>query len=201
MSIIMKNKNIYNVSVLIVCLFTSCHCKTCTDNLSEANKKVIYTNNQLVVFKNDTLGLSYDTIKVMLHKPSSSSYDCLGSSGDVEATYCSSYSEIEYSNHFYMQISQLSNKYNNEIAYYTSNIDGEIRDTVQFNYKNTIYKAIHYYYQVDSLGSYLWNYYKQNKFDSTFVINDYYYTVDKSIMLLQYTKIFKDGKRRVYRLQ
>jgi hypothetical protein len=79
-------KTCYLVFICSVCSFTfiSCHCKTCTDNITEANKKIIYNNKDVIAFKNDTLGIIYDNITVIKGNISNESYDCVLSSGDGE---------------------------------------------------------------------------------------------------------------------
>jgi hypothetical protein len=105
-------------------------------------------------------------------------------------------SEIDYSNKFSLQILQSPNSVGNVIYYIPLNAFEWNNDAVTFNYKNEMIKAFHFYSRVDSFGSNSW----KGKDSSIVFYNDYDYTVDKSIMLLQYTKVFKDGKRRVYRL-
>ena len=192
-----KNITLFVLLVIIYTL-TSCHCKTCTDNLSEANNKIQYKNKDIVTFINDTLGVVSDTIKISIGKVSKDSYDCYGSSGDAEQKYCTTFSEISYSNLFVIQIVQAPNSAKNKIVYQPLNSYYEEKnEEILYNYKDEKINAYHFYNTIDGVGSKIW----QGKDSNSFVFNDYYYTTDKTIKLLQYSKVYKDGKRRVYRLK
>ena len=197
-------KNYSNIFLFSICIYvlTSCNCKTCKDNITEANMKIPYKDKDVVFFINDTLGIISDTVRVQFGGVSKASYDCYSSSGDAERNFCNSLSGIQYSNYFQIQIFQAPNSSNNIIIFKATQIFGVTKtDSVLVSYKNEQLKAIHFYNPVDSFGSQIWKLYKFKNADSTFVYNDYYYTTDKTIKLLQYSKVFKDGKRRVYRLK
>jgi hypothetical protein len=164
---------------LIVNFNKGCHCKTCIDNLTVANNKIPYKNKDIVLFNNDTLGISNDTISITLDELSKSRYGCLAPSDHDNETTCSDLSTVLYSNHFELQIEQGPNSFNNRIKYTIVGFETEV-DTIQFNYKNNLFKAIHSYFKVDSFGSTIWNSYKKYNFDPTYIVNDYYYTVEKA---------------------
>ena len=196
-------KKIY--TILFICFsfygLISCHCKKCTDNISETNKKIPYRNNELIAFINDTLGVVYDTVNVTLGRVSNASYDCYGSSGDAEQKYCTTFSEMIYSNCFDIQIIQAPNSGNNKIYYSAMPNQGEKSENVSYVYKNEILTAIHFYTPIDTFGSKIWNSCKFKNSDSTFIYNDYYYITDRSVKLLQYSRVYKDGKHRIFKLK
>jgi hypothetical protein len=192
-------RNSLYILFLILSFFCliSCHCKTCTDNITEANKKIPYKDKDLVAFKNDTLGVVSDTVRVNLGAVSTASYDCYGSSGDAEQKYCTTFSEINYSNTFEIQIVQAPNSSKNIIVYAPLNpYDKEKIESISYYYKNEKINAYHFYNNIDSLGSKIWN----GKDSNYVVYNDYYYTTENTVKLLQYSKVYKDGKRRVFKL-
>lgn len=199
---IMNSKNVIVYSILFFAIsLSSCkeNCIECTDNISAENKKIPYKNKDLIAFKNDTLGSVYDTVYVDL--------------GDFSGCYkkkyyetyedlCSKSTIIKFSNKFNLHIYQSPNIGYNIIYYLYSddwilNVSNELA-TIQFNKKN--YDVIHYYFPVDSVGSKIWIY--NSSRDSSFVYNDYFIIQNDSIIkLLQYTTVYKDGTRRVWRLQ
>ncbi len=177
-----------------VLLLTNCNCHYCTDNISAENEKIPYQNKELVEFTNDTLGSVFDTVYVELGSPSRKAYGCNGTT-DSDNELCAAYSSLSYSNHFYLQIIQMSNRYNNEIVFnYSWSMDYE-----DFIFNNKTIPVIHMYFETDTLGSIIW---KENiSKDSSFVYNNYYFTNDTIIKLLQYSTIYKDGTRRIWRLK
>jgi hypothetical protein len=196
----MKRYQILIIMSISFCGLISCHCKTCADNITDVNKKIPYRDTDLVAFVNDTLGLIYDTVWVSLGQVSKDKYDCYGSAGDAESKYCSTFSEIDYSNYFQLQIVQQPNSAKNRIVYGALNpfsYYGWKIDTLSYIFKNDYIKAIHFYIPIDTFGSQMW----KTKDSLWFVFNDYYYTTDKSIKLLQYSRVYKDGKRRVFKLK
>jgi len=197
----MKNRNILRLLCLSTFFLHGCHCKTCIDNLTPINNKISYTNGELVAFVNDTLGAVFDTVHVSLGKPSSKQYNCSGNT-DAGEEACTCWTDFFYSNFFYLSISQADNKLNNRISCSASNYNaGEKEEVVSYTYKNDILKAVHYYFPTDTFGSQIWKIQANKKDSISFVYDDYYYTVDKSIMLLQYSRVYKNGVRRVFKLQ
>ena len=195
-------KKLYSILIVCFCLYglISCHCKKCTDNIIEANKKIPYKNNELIAFTNDTLGVVYDTVSVSFGRISSARYGCYGSSGDAEQKYCTTFSEMTFSNYFNIKIIQAPNSGDNKIYYSAIPNHGEKSENVSYVYKNEIITAIRFYTPIDTFGSQIWTRYKFKNGDSTFIYNDYYYITDRNVKLLQYTRVYKDGKRRVFKL-
>ncbi|HOS83746.1 MAG TPA: hypothetical protein PK199_02405, partial [Bacteroidales bacterium] len=60
-------------------------------------------------------------------------------------------------------------------------------------------KALCFYSNVDTVGSEIWNYTVSK--DSTFAYNNFYFITDTVIKLIQYTTVYKDGTRRIWRLK
>jgi len=197
----MKKFNSIILYTISLYALISCHCKTCTDNITEANKKIPYINKQVIPFSNDTLGIDYDTVNVSIGSVSKASYGCSGSAGDAEQKYCNTFSEISFTNFFSLYIIQSPNSSNNVIFYNTLKYHNEVEIKVSYSYKNETLNAIHFFTVIDTLGSKIWEYYQSINADTTFVYNDYYYTTDKTIKLLQYSKVYRDGKHRVFRLK
>lgn len=197
-------KRIFNLAILIIInllLLISCkeNCIECTDNISAENKKIPYQNKELVAFKNDTLGLVYDTVYVNFGIFS----DCIKKeSYQTYEDLCSKSTLLNFSNKFNLHIYQSPNIGYNSV-YYNNNDDwiiDIITDSSNILINNNNFKVIHYYFPVDSLNSKIWTFNKSN--DSSFVYNDYYVIQNDTIIkLLQYTTVYKDGKRRVWRLQ
>ncbi|NLK80990.1 MAG: hypothetical protein GX277_02165 [Bacteroidales bacterium] len=70
-------------------------------------------------------------------------------------------------------------------------------DTIMF--KNKITPVIQMYSEIDTVGSEIWNHTINS--DSTFIYNNFCYIRDSVIKLLQYTTVYKDGTRRIWRLK
>jgi hypothetical protein len=192
-----------NKLLLIICIicFYSCkeNCIECTDNISAENKKIPYQNKELVAFKNDTLGVVFDTVYVNLgflpdcyKKESYQTYEDL----------CGMSTFFKYSNKGFLTIDQGSNQFFNEIWIYFSDyslFNIMQSDTLEMTFNNKLFHVNHYFFPTDTLGSPIWTHSLSK--DSTFVYNDYYFAINPEIKLLQYTTVYRDGTRRVWRLQ
>lgn len=191
----MKIKIIITIYVFFALI--SCRCEHCYDNLTAMNKKIPYTNNSLVAFKNDTLGIIYDTVQVAFGNPNDV-YGCVVQS-DEDLKLCGAYSELKYSNFGYLEISQGDNFHGNEIAIFSRSLFGYYTELINYNYRNKIISVINLNYVHDTVGSAIWKKCLSN--DSTFIYNDYYFMVDTAIKLIQYSTVYKDGSRRIWRLE
>jgi hypothetical protein len=179
--------------ILITLFVYSCQCKHCQDNLSEVNKTIPYKYGDIVIFKNDTLGIVYDTVLVYIGEVSTKPYACSGSH-DEHSYYCSATTELKYSNFLKLFIFQAPNEGNNMIGYLDGyNFFNIKNETIIYNQKPT--KVFCFYSNVDTVGSEIWNYTMSK--DSTFAYNNY----DTVIKLIQYTTVYKDGTRRIWRLK
>lgn len=193
-------KRIFYIVILVIInllLLISCQ-ENCPDNISSENKKVPYKNNDVVQFENDTLGIVNDTVFVDLQMPGK----YLPSSGDDDSDACGCISTLSYSNLFVLGIGQGINLYGNVIGFQyvgQSNYDYVKSVEINFSYKNEKVKAYKGSYYTDTLGAIIWKINVSK--DSTFVYNDYIYMTDPEIKLLQYTTVYRDGTRRVWRLQ
>jgi hypothetical protein len=186
----------------IIVILSSCHCEHCNDNLSAENNKIPYTDSLLICFQNDTLGKVYDTVFVEKGKISKMPYACNGGH-DSDAELCSGLSIISYSNKFYLDIYQTPNDqlFTNDIFY------GIIYSSNYLSYNYTI-KNVDYIYNQKKINAVLRHYeidssnlkYHINS-DSTFTYNDYYYTIDNEIKLLQYSTLSKNGTKRIWKLK
>ena len=196
----MKNYILY---ILIIALFalSHCNCEHCVDNISVINKKIPYTDSTIVYFKNDTLGVVADTVFVKLGKVSTKPYRCNGGR-DSDSELCWARSYIFYSYNFCtLEIFQFPNVYDNKIGIgfpydYTEHI---IFDSISYFFNNKEYNARRVCFKTDSSNSFLW----QRNFmrDSTVSFDNYIYSIDPEIKLLQYTTVYKDGTRRIWRLK
>ncbi|MFW5852232.1 MAG: hypothetical protein ACOCWB_08410 [Bacteroidota bacterium] len=127
----MKKTKIILLLVLSLYILTNCNCHYCTDNIRAENEKIPYQNKELVEFTNDTLGSVFDTVYVELGSPSKKAYGCNGGNDD-DNYKCGASSIISYSNFFYLEISQGSNFYQNEIAYFSKDIYSSFPEKVTF---------------------------------------------------------------------
>ncbi|OQA98724.1 MAG: hypothetical protein BWY22_00719 [Bacteroidetes bacterium ADurb.Bin217] len=190
-------KPIYVISFVLL-VFQSCSCKHCMDYLTAENNKIPYTHGEVLAFTNDTLGVLYDTVYLDLGSINTeASYGCVVSSEDYYE-YCSNWSEIKYSNNFKFGILQTPNINKNKIGYYNSGQFFKIKDDTIL-YKQKPVKALCFYSNVDTVGSEIWNYTMSK--DSTFAYNNFYFITDTVIKLIQYTTVYKDGTRRIWRLK
>ena len=191
---------IINLLVLISCTHP------CNNKLGIENKKIPYKNGEIVHFKNDTLGVVNDTIAIYLDDLETKAYSSIGDNSKS----CNAWSIVTYSNSFYIRILQDFN----DILYFTGQgrveispqnpviihdyDDFPLNDFIDFTYNANTIKAYHMYYPIDTLGSPIWE--ESHQTNTNFVYNDYIYITDPEIKLLQYTTVYRDGKRRVWRL-
>jgi len=200
----MKNYIIYLLLVIGIFTLSNCNCEHCVDNISVINKKIPYADSSNVYFKNDTLGIVIDTVFVKLGEVSTKPYACFSSSNNDDRLLCTALTTFTYSNYFSLTIYQTSNESFNNIIWHSPYgksefIDNFILDTIEIFYKNKNITAMHLYYPDISNNSDIWLYHF-NK-DSTFVYNNYIYIIDPEIKLLQYSTIYKDGTRRIWKLK
>jgi len=190
-------KPIFFFIVNIIILY-SCQCKHCTDNLTAENEKIPYTYNEIVMFENDTLGIVHDTVYVYLGQVSSKPYACTGSNDD-DRDLCSASSSIKYSNFFYIEIRQHPNEGNNKIGHWNPYYVYNDTNSISIEYNNTIVEAYRCIFETDTLGSKIWS--VNISKDSNFVYNEFIYIDKPKYKLIQYTTVYKDGTRRIWRLK
>jgi hypothetical protein len=197
----MKNLTLYLMLAISVLLLTNCNCHYCTDNISAENKKIPYQNKELVEFTNDTLGSVFDTVYVELGSPSRKAYGCNGTT-DSDNELCWAKSYIIYSTNLCtLEIIQFPNSYNNKTGIgFPYEYSEYIKfDTTSYLFNNKTYTARSVCFKSDSIGSFLW---KENaNKDLTLAYNNYIYIVEPEIKLLEYSTIYKDGTRRIWRLK
>lgn len=191
-------KKLIIISIISFVILYGCQCKHCQDNLTIENNKIPYFHGEVIIFENDTLGKMYDTVFLELGKINTdASFGCMKSNDPIVYEYCSNWSNITYSNNFTFGIRQLSNKENYKIQYFTNRYYIKKNETIIYKQKAT--KTICFYSSVDTVGSEIWNYTVSK--DSTFAYNNYYFITDTVIKLIQYTTVYKDGTRRIWRLK
>ncbi|MDA3883865.1 MAG: hypothetical protein PF481_11335 [Bacteroidales bacterium] len=195
----MKNLKIYVVFTICLIVLTNCNCEHCIDNISAENKKIPYADSTTVYFKNDTLGIIIDTVFVKLGEVSTKPYACI-SRKDDHNNLCSALSYIKYSNFFEIEIYQSNNFYQNETVFqhYTPKNQHSTTDTINYTYKNQNITALHTYYKQEHVDSIIWNLYNEN---DTIIYNNYVSIIEPEIKLLEYSTIYKDGTRRMWRLK
>ncbi|HPM12529.1 MAG TPA: hypothetical protein PK734_03455 [Bacteroidales bacterium] len=192
-------KKLIIISIISFIVFYGCKCKHCQDNLSKENNKIPYNNGQVVIFENETIGIMNDTVFIELGEINTeAAFGCMHSNDPIIYEYCSAASLLKYSNNFVFGIRQLTNEDNNQIIYYSYyNFFNKKSETIIYNKKST--KALCFYSNVDTVGSEIWNYTMSK--DSTFAYNNFYFITDTVIKLIQYTTVYKDGTRRIWRLK
>ena len=187
----------YLFFILTIPLLNSCNqCSNCKNNLEEYFKKVPYKNGELIKFKNDTLGILTDTIKLDYYPPSKEPYGCTGSS-DENNKKCSAeiYFYLKKFN-FGIHIHQSANFYRNNVQIetffdtYDYTLTKKMADTVPYLYNNEVLKSIHR----KLLQNFTTQYNEPN-------IIEYYYSLEPKIRILQYTIIDSNGIARVWKLQ
>jgi len=202
-------KRIFYIVILVIInllLQISCN-EECVDNLTTQNNKIPYKKKIVVQFKNDTLGIRFDTITPCIGKVTYN-HDA----GQLDNCY--GYSIVYYSNYFFIRVAQDNNARQNKIIFHEGQgvpinwyqpayIDHQIfypkTDTIFYTYKNQSIKAIKISYPVDTVGSAIWN--ESLQTDSNYVYNNYIFIINPQIKLLEYTTVYRDGTRRVWRLQ
>ena len=183
---------------LILPFINSCNnCSTCKNNLLEYKNKIPYLNGEIVIFKNDTMGLKSDTVKVVYSPPSTEVYGCAGSSDDNNKK-CTGQLNVFYNNSkngFFFD--QYSNSSKNKVVFlsmcenrytgYKKNID-----TLFITYKDLKYKVIHFILLQD---------YNLNVTHKQEYVDESYYAIEPKCIILQYTMRDTNGVRRVWKLQ
>ncbi|MFW5851836.1 MAG: hypothetical protein ACOCWB_06415 [Bacteroidota bacterium] len=192
----MKNFILIFTLTLSVFAFTNCNCEHCVDNISTENKKIPYADSTNVYFKNDTLGIVIDTVFVKLGEVSTKPYACF-SSKDDHNNLCSALSYVTFSNYFRIEIYQANNFYQNEKVFQHYILENELQttDTIDYTYNNQNIKALHTYFKPEYNDSII-----LNLNNNTFIYNNFISILEPEIKLLQYSTIYKDGTRRIWRL-
>ena len=178
-------------------LLQSCY-KRCADNLTIENNKIPYIDSQLIAFQNDTLGVRYDTIFLYLADMSHRHY--LDNNSDDVNEECTSWSDIRYSNKLYIAIVQAPNGYGNGAGIAFNSMESYYNsDKQKILYNGDSVNALNIYTHNDSLNSPIWKYICGP--DSTYVYNNYYFLIDSVYKLIQYTTVYRDGTRRIWKLK
>jgi hypothetical protein len=203
-------KRIFYIVILVIInllLQISCN-EECVDNLTAQNNKIPYKKKTVIQFKNDTLGICYDTITPFIG-------EITKGSDDDFMNKCSGGSMLFYSNFFFILVNQDPDYLHNKIEFvvcqaipwiisqnpvhYQNEVIYPITDTIVYTYKDQSIKAIKISYPFDTVGSAIWN--ESLQTDSNYVYNNYIFIINPQIKLLEYTTVYRDGTRRVWRLQ